>query len=151
MKKVFKGKGKIGNKDATVIGNYLYKLSKEGEVILQARDVVEVARDEKNILHKYFTWDDNKAAEEYRIWQARQLIASVVEVRIVDHKNREVRSFWNIKSEDEERAYVTYDVMTSNEDYIEQLLTEIQEEMKRCMQAIDMLKIHRRKLALVRR
>jgi len=150
MKKVLKGKGKIGNKDANIIGNYLYKLSDNGKRELQPRDIVQEAEDENNVLHKYFTWDDTKAAEEYRIWQARQLIASVIEVRIVDNKNREVRSFWNVKSDDN-RGYITYDVMTSNIDYIDQLLDDVVNELGVCQDTIKMFQSYKRKLSLIKK
>lgn len=148
MKKVFKGKGKIGNKDANIIGNYLYKLAEERNKELQPREIVDIAQDKKSVLHKYFTWDDSKAAQEYRIWEARQLLASVVEVRIINNKNKEVRSFWNIKSSDNERAYITFDVMTSNGDYLDQILDDVLEEMDRCRDVINMFKDYRRKLSL---
>ncbi len=42
--------------------------------ILLAEQVVEAAAPIKSPLHKYFQWDDNEAARQYRIYQARQLI-----------------------------------------------------------------------------
>lgn len=39
--------------------------------------VVAVAQDKKSPLHAAFTWDNDKAGHEYRLWQARQLIKSV--------------------------------------------------------------------------
>lgn len=50
-------------------------------------DIVTRASNEESPLHKYFEWDDSKAAHEYRFWQARQLISSVkvvIEGRKVD-------------------------------------------------------------------
>lgn len=44
--------------------------------MLHPRDLVKVARDPKNPLHKLFTWDDREAAARYRITEARQLINS---------------------------------------------------------------------------
>lgn len=32
-------------------------------------------------LHKCFTWDDNKASELYRLYEARQLVKSIIEVK----------------------------------------------------------------------
>lgn len=40
-------------------------------------DVVDAARDPKSPLHQHFEWDDSAAAEEWRLAQARTLIASV--------------------------------------------------------------------------
>jgi hypothetical protein len=39
--------------------------------------VVEAAKAEKHPLHRFFTWDDKKAAHAHRIDQARTLIRSV--------------------------------------------------------------------------
>ena len=40
--------------------------------------IVEKARDEKTELHKCFEWDDEKAAEKYRLVQARQIVRHLV-------------------------------------------------------------------------
>jgi hypothetical protein len=51
--------------------------------------VVEWAKDHpESALHGRFTWDDSKAAHEYRLWQARQLIT--VEVTYESGKKRQV-------------------------------------------------------------
>lgn len=57
----------------------LKRIAKEHGGILRPETVVEEARPKSSPLHKRFTWDNNKAAHEYRIWQARQLIRVVVE------------------------------------------------------------------------
>lgn len=44
--------------------------------ILRAEDVVAWAKDHpESALHSQIEWDDAKAADEYRIWQVRRLIA----------------------------------------------------------------------------
>ena len=48
----------------------------EGKVTPQG--VLEKARDENSELHKCFEWDDNVAAEKYRLQQARQIIINLV-------------------------------------------------------------------------
>jgi hypothetical protein len=49
---------------------------------LKAESVVEWARKHpKSELHSRFTWDNNEAADKYRLWQARELIKLVVEVQ----------------------------------------------------------------------
>lgn len=40
-------------------------------------DVVDIARDESSPLHRYFEWDDDAAAEAYRLVQAAELIRRV--------------------------------------------------------------------------
>lgn len=50
--------------------------------ILTPSSVIEAAKDPKNPLHSCFQWDDRKAANLYRVEQARHLIRSV-QVEIV--------------------------------------------------------------------
>ncbi len=51
----------------------LQKSAKGG--ILHASQVVEWAeKNRKSALHSQFEWDNSKAADEYRLWQARRLI-----------------------------------------------------------------------------
>ena|SRR5208283_6225816 len=48
---------------------------KDGEGLIHPRDVVDWASGHKRSdLYKQFTWDDAKAADEYRLWEARRLI-----------------------------------------------------------------------------
>lgn len=46
--------------------------------ILRAHDVVAFAADPSTELHRRFIWDDTVAAHQFRLWQARQLIRTVV-------------------------------------------------------------------------
>lgn len=52
--------------------------------------VLEAAHEPKSPLHKLFTWDDSKAAREYRLWQARRVIGAI-EVVYVDGPSEPVR------------------------------------------------------------
>jgi len=45
--------------------------------VIDPVDVVEYARNPETELHRHFEWDDSAAAEEYRLWQARHIIARV--------------------------------------------------------------------------
>lgn len=57
---------------------------------LAPRRVVRWARTHrKSALHGCFQWDDTRAAEQFRLWQARELIVSV-EVTYADGKRRQV-------------------------------------------------------------
>lgn len=59
--------------------------------ILRPEDVVEFAKNPKTALHKKFTWDNDKAAHEYRLWQARELIR--VSVNILPQNNKPFRVY----------------------------------------------------------
>jgi hypothetical protein len=53
--------------------------------ILRPKDVVEEARPRSSPLHSYFTWDNGKAAEQWRLEEARRLIVSVrVSIQVED-------------------------------------------------------------------
>lgn len=56
----------------------LEMIRKQGKGILYPEAVVDFASSEDTALHSRFEWDDAKASQEYRIWQARQLIKIVV-------------------------------------------------------------------------
>lgn len=71
----------------------LLKIEKKHGSITAPR-VVETARPLKSPLHRHFEWADGKAAQEYRLWQARQLI-SVVRFKH-EQMTDEVRRFTSV-------------------------------------------------------
>ena len=46
--------------------------------------VVKYAKNPKTLLHSKFTWDDDKAAFEYRLWQARRIIS--LELMVIENE-----------------------------------------------------------------
>ncbi len=54
--------------------------------------VIDAAKDESSPLHSHFEWDNDKAAENYRRWQARALIARC-KITIASSEGVEVRAF----------------------------------------------------------
>ena len=63
--------------------------------------VVEFAKNPKTLLHEKFIWDDSKAAEEYRLWQARRIIS--LELTIIPSEKQQesiiVREFQSLKED----------------------------------------------------
>jgi hypothetical protein len=59
------------------IGEALAKIAAAGGGELTPKAVVEAARSSSNVLHKHFEWDDSKAAEAFRLDQARNVIRSI--------------------------------------------------------------------------
>lgn len=92
--------------DAQTVGETLEEIEARHGA-LRPGYVVEEARPETSALHPLFEWDNDAAAEKFRLHQARQVISSVV-VKQVD--NREVQhpihAFVNI-SQDGGRQYVS--------------------------------------------
>lgn len=60
---------------------------------LTPENVVERARNVNNPLHRYFTWDNTKAGDKWRKWEARFLIRSIR----VTISEREVQAFESVK------------------------------------------------------
>jgi hypothetical protein len=62
------------------VNEELTEIARKHHGLLRPADVVEFARDKKTALYSRFEWDDTKAADEYRLWQAREIIHVAVTV-----------------------------------------------------------------------
>lgn len=123
-------KGFRANVPAEVAGRECERLAKEHR--LTGRDLVEESRPEDAPLHRYFEWDDTKAAELYRERQGRDLIAHIVLVQ--EEKEEEskepvpvrVRAFHNV---DETAEYHPIQQVLTNEDLHQKLLESARKDM----------------------
>lgn len=71
--------GRTWNVSAQRVGEELELIERQnGEITPQA--VVDKARPEDSVMHKCFEWDNEKAAEKYRLSQAGTLIRCIVVV-----------------------------------------------------------------------
>lgn len=84
---------------------------------IRPQDVVEYARKHPDgALHRHFTWDDSKAADQYRLRQARDVLAQFWIVSRVEHKP--VRMFLSLVSDrHDEGGYRHVDDVLSNKKY----------------------------------
>lgn len=64
---------------------------------LRPVDVIKYAKNKKTALHNFFTWDDGRAAELYRLEEARRIIRVIVQVS--EHSSENVRAFVSIQSD----------------------------------------------------
>lgn len=82
------------SQDANEVGKELEKLGDN----VTAEGVVNLARNDKSVLHEMFEWNDGIAAEKYRNQQARNIITSI-QVNIVtdEDKPRQIRAFVTTK------------------------------------------------------
>jgi len=69
----------------------LEHISAQHDGVLRAEDVVEYAKDADTALHDRFTWDNIEAGDQYRLWQARQIIR--VSVTMLPNHSKPVRAF----------------------------------------------------------
>ena len=65
--------------------------------LLRPVDVVEYASNPKTTLHGCFTWDDTEAAQQYRLWQARQIIR--VRVQVIPQHTEPVKVWVSMKDD----------------------------------------------------
>lgn len=108
--------------DPQAVGTRLVELREKGQ--LSASSVVEEARPNQSLLHSYFEWNNSKAAEQYRLTQARQLIAAVVVVEAGDEEDLlPVRAFVKLAGEE---SYEKIDVVLSSPDMRKRALKEVQ-------------------------
>lgn len=79
---------------------YVEELEHIAEVnggLLRPKDVVSFAADPETALHGKFTWDDEEAGHNYRLWQARTLIRCTV--IMLPKAKKEYRAFVSMKSD----------------------------------------------------
>ncbi len=68
--------------DAEVIGPHIETLAEEGDA--SERRVVDVARSSNSPLHTYFDWNDESAADRFRLHQAGTMLRSI-RVRFIEN------------------------------------------------------------------
>jgi hypothetical protein len=66
---------------AYVAGPFIEGLRERAGGEIRPQDVVEAARPPTSIIHAMFTWDDQKAAIEFRLHEAKKIITAIVKVR----------------------------------------------------------------------
>ena len=94
---------------------------------VRPEEIVDKARDESTELHKCFEWDDTKAAERYRLHQARQIVCHLI-VKEVDNapQKQEVRFFYKT---DNTEGYKPVEYIMRNENEYQKLLERALSEL----------------------
>jgi hypothetical protein len=118
---------------AEELPDILAEICKANHGILRPADVVEAAKPTDHPLHDRFEWDDTKAGHEYRLWQARELIAVAVKVIDADPKHEATRAYVSLVSDrgTPGGGYRTVDAVLRNrkwrEEWYQQALEELRE------------------------
>jgi hypothetical protein len=126
------------NADTIQVRTELERLyGQKGE--LKPSAVVDAARAKDSPLHKCFEWRDGKAADEYRLIQARKLIR--LTVTIIDDKPE---SYMHVPArgtaDDQEGAYHPVSVIVQNFDWYERALSELTSKVHSAMASADELR-----------
>jgi len=108
---------------------------------LRPEVIVEFAKNPKTALHSSFEWDNVKAGQEYRLWQARQIISVYVETYRIDGREVNVRAFHSLPSDRTEGGlgYRSIDSILTSEDGRAQMLAEAFAEFERLRKKYEVL------------
>lgn len=100
-------------------------------------DIVEAAKDESSELHKCFEWDDEKAAQKWRLHTARMLVNQLV-VRTETSDNIPV-AVRVISSASEVNTYVPTKMLIKSESDYADLLARAKRELQAFQQKYSTL------------
>jgi len=110
----------FNNRDAKIIGAFLDRRFPDG--VYTPKEIVDAARPGNSPIHKYFEWDDSRAAELYRLQQARKLIQCLfVEVNGVRDVPKSVSVYVGTSKT---RTYVDTSIAYKDKDLWSQVLEE---------------------------
>lgn len=112
--------------------------------MLTPAEVVNFAEEHPlSALHKKFEWNNTKAAHCYRLWQARQLIASVV-MRRANKEAKPVRVFVHLR--DDKEGYRATQAVCADKDMFSRLDAQFRRDIKSLRNRYDCLKKYHHKL-----
>lgn len=107
---------KVTTRQKALLRSELEKIRKRNsDGLLVASEVVDEARHPDSPLHSSFEWDDEKAAEHYRLAQARALIRCVI---IEDASGKEAPAYVSLMDDRQNEAggyRKTEDILDSKE------------------------------------
>lgn len=107
----------------------LEKIAVKNQGVLLPADVVKAAEVKTSPLHSCFEWDNSKAAQAHRLWQARQLISVTVE--FLPNQKEATPKFVSLKFDRPlGGGYRTMVDVLSDTDLRSSLLQDAKEDMK---------------------
>ena len=114
---------------AQVIGEHLEELATQTGNITPER-VVDDARNQASPLHENFEWDDTAAAESWREHTARNLIGSLVVVRVNETQvTGTVRAFVSVREGNDKGTYTPIVKVMEDPELRKQLLERARQEL----------------------
>ena len=116
------------NIDAQTAGEECKRIAET--IGLTAENLLNENRTEGTPLHNYFEWDNDVAAEKYRLVQAKDIIRSIVLIRQTEDDNKPpVRQFVSIRKEKKEREFVPVETVLKRQDYTEQMFEQAKRDL----------------------
>ena len=117
------------SKAESTLTEFIQKMVDENGGGITAEQIVEAAKDVNSPLHKEFQWDDSVAAHQYRLHQARTMLAKFKLIVRVDNNaaHNKIRQFTYVKPEHRYVPTLSLLNKTGNEKMIAQkLLDQVQ-------------------------
>ena len=136
MKKIYKARqgATFDDSEAQIIGETITKLK-----VITPENIVNEAKAKSSPIHKFFEWDNSKAAEQYRLQQARDLTNHIIITIETNNEQIETKAFHSV-SENGKRFYVTSVEAISNDDYRLQLLKQMIKTMEGLLEQMKLFK-----------
>lgn len=143
----FKAGSRLPKRRAGAVGRELDRLAKGGT--LTAVRVVNAARATRSPLHRFFEWNNAKAAHEYRLEQARHLIRSIEVVYEDAPEVPPMRVYVAFDTQegpvDEDGRYLAAHVVLNDTDararWLRQALRELEQWRARYQQLAELVRI----------
>lgn len=115
----------FGTADAQKVADEIAELGTK----IKPSDIVQMARNPETESHKCFEWDDKKAADKYRLTQARTVVCNLVYVSEDTEEHHEpVRLFYK---PDTESSYKPTKMILRNQTEYEELLNQCAADIRR--------------------
>jgi hypothetical protein len=119
----------------------LHEIMAQNGGMLRPEDVVSFAKNPTTALHSAFTWEDDEAAHNWRLWQARQVIIRVSAVYPDTEPETKYRAFVSLKADRyNDRGYRAMVDVLADGNLREVMLAEAMMDMQAFMQKYDTLK-----------
>jgi len=122
--KAKKGNKTIKDSDAQIIGERIELLLDKFDGKIDPDIFWQDAKDPKSPTHGYFEWNIKKAAIKQWRQTARNLISAVADITLLDKKQIEVRSFFNVE-DNGQKYYVSRVTVMENINYRVQLVNKL--------------------------
>lgn len=102
---------------------------------LDAPTIVDMSKDESDLLHPFFEWDDSVAGQKYRETQASWVATSV---RVVYEEHEEPLRISAKYANQERRQYLTMSTVLSDEDLIRSAQDELFRSFNGLKKSLDL-------------
>ena len=114
---------------AQVVGELCEKIEeRDGEVT--RKGLLDASRDEASPTHKLFEWDDDVAAEKWRMYQAGKVLQALkITIITPDREKQTQRAYVNVIPKDVEGSYRSFNIAMTQVDLREGVLQRALREL----------------------